>query len=133
MNKKKLYLRQNDLGSKTCYYFPAYLGVVHFQTIYFAQSDLLEPEKNFYRVSWLSNYDTHRQNTIYMPFFLDILYNFQLVFYTKMWLRAIVHNDVTSPYHRKYSVVSGKFKIYTFLTLINKLFNIVHWKIAIFS
>ena len=84
MNKKKLYLRQNDLGSKTCYYFPAYLGVVHFQTIYFAQSDLLEPEKNFYRVSWLSNYDTHRQNTIYMPFFLDILYNFQLVFYTKM-------------------------------------------------
>ena len=26
MNKIKLYLRQNDLGSKTCYYFPAYLG-----------------------------------------------------------------------------------------------------------
>ena len=26
MNKKKLYLRQNDLDSKTCYYFLAYLA-----------------------------------------------------------------------------------------------------------
>ena len=67
--RRKLYLRQNDVDSKTCYYFLAYLAVVHFQTIYFAQSDLPEPEKKFYRVSWLSNYDIHRQNTIYMPFF----------------------------------------------------------------
>ena len=69
MNKKKLYLRQNDLDSKTFYYFLSYLAIVHFQTIYFARSDLPEPEKKFSRVSWLSNYDTHRQNIIYMPFF----------------------------------------------------------------
>ena len=51
---------------------PAYLGVLHFQTIYFTQSHLPEMEKKFWRVSWLMNYDTHRQNTIYVPFF-DIL------------------------------------------------------------
>ena len=28
-------------------------------------------------------------------FFFDILHNFQLALYTKMRLRAIVHNDVT--------------------------------------
>ena len=92
-----LIIHRNDLGSKTCYQFPAYLGAVHFQTIYFTQSDLLEPETKFCRMSWLSNYDTHRQNTIYMPFFLT--------FYT-------ISN---------WSSVSGKFLIYIFLTPINKL------------
>ena len=100
MNKKKLYyitylnytyvmtylcfdisIVSFDLGSKRYYYFPAYLGVVHFQTIYFPQSDLSESEKKFYRLSWLSNYDTHRQNTIYMPFFLNFYFHTHFLFY----------------------------------------------------
>ena len=49
-----------------------------------------------------------KKHHLYAVFF-DILYNFQLVFYTKMWHRTIVYNDLTSPYHRKHSAVSGTF------------------------
>ena len=52
----------------------------------------------------------------YTPYFLlqrdceaYILHNFQLSFYIKMRLREILHNDVTSPYYRKHSAVSGTF------------------------
>ena len=48
---------------------------------------------------------------LYAVFFVDILDNFQLSFYTKMRLRAIVHNDVTLPYHRKHSTASGTFSV----------------------
>ena len=124
MNKKKLYLRQNDLDSKTCYYFLAYLAVVHFQTIYFAQSDLPEPEKKCYRVSWLSNYDTHRQNAIYMPFFRHFIqFSIGLLYKDVTQSDRIQQCDVTvsSEAFGCFRHVFGKFKIYTFETLINKL------------
>ena len=62
--------------------------------------------------------------TPFISRFFDILYNFQLVFYTKMW-----HSDriqrcdviVSSEAFGCFRNVSGKFKIYTFQTLINKL------------
>ena len=119
MNKKKIYLRQNDLDSKTCYYFLAYIAIVHFQTIYFAQSDLPEPEKKFYRVPWLSNYDTHWQNTIYLPFFRHFI-QFSIVLLYKHVTRSdrIQQCDVTisseafgcfrNVVHRVYSTHNNK-------------------------
>ena len=124
MNKKKLYLRKNDLGSKTCYYFPAYLGVVHFPTIYFTQSYLPEPENFFFgclgyrimtpidKTPFMCRFFWH-----FTPFSIGLLY------------KDVTQSDcaqrrdvtVSSETFGCFRNVFGKLKIYTFITLINKL------------
>ena len=86
------------------------LAFCTFRTIYFAQSDLPEPEKNV--VGFLDcRIMTPIDKTPFIcRFFLTsyTIFNWAYVF-TIMRVRAIVHNDMTSPYYRKHSAVFGKF------------------------
>ena len=49
------------------------------------------------------------------------------IFYTKMWHRAIVYNDVTSPNHRRYSAVSGTFSENLKFTLFKRSLINYYW------
>ena len=115
MNKKKLHLRQNDLDSKTCYYFLAYLAVVHFQ----------RHRKKYFIGCLGCRIMTLIDKTPFICRFFRHFIQFSISLLYKDVTRSdrIQRCDVTISLEAFgcFRNVFGKFKIYTFQTLINKL------------
>ena len=98
----------------------AYLGVVQFQTFHtigFTRTEKKMLSGVFVVELWHPS-TKHYSHAIFFLHFTE----FSIGVNTKMRLRPIVNNDVTSLYHRKHSTVSGTFfeKLKIFLcSLIN--------------
>ena len=76
---------------------------------FFLHNRIYQNRKIFFRVSWLSNYDIHRQHRIYMPFFFLTFYRI----FKRRQFKDATRSDCTQRraplYRRKHSTASGMF------------------------